>query len=120
MFISASFWVPLLLSLFSLTHSFPPTQSFDFAVCSHICGVQFFLLTCSTLRQISLHCCSHEGPIPDLLCTHNKHTDHSAAAVKITLAFTRRNIAINQRSVAENEREQAVQLWLLQVSIGVR
>lgn len=104
-------------SLFSQTFlipSFsPPPYAFCFAVCSCSCVMYFFLFTCSTLRQILFHCCSHEGPIGDLLRTHTHNNHSSAAAVKLSLTFTHRNININQRRVAENEREKAVQLWLL-------
>lgn len=44
-------------------------------------------------------CCTHACTY-----THNKHTGCSAAAVKLSLTFTHRNITVNLRSVAENER----------------
>lgn len=52
----------------SLTRFFSPQpllcpHSFHFAVRSHPCAVYFFLVTCSTLREILFHCCSHEGLI---------------------------------------------------------
>lgn len=38
-----------------------------------LCAVYFSLFTCSALRQILFHCCSHAGPIGNLLCTRT-HT----------------------------------------------
>lgn len=104
---------PLLLCVYvclilspSPTITFPPypllsssfSRIFCFSVSYRCTIVHFFLLTWSTLRQISFYCCGPKGPIGDLLLTHNKHTDYSAAAVKLSLTFTQR---------------QALQLWLL-------
>lgn len=120
---SSLMYSPFLLCVYvcpSPTVTFPPTQLPLFILLS--VPISVLCVSLSSPAQLwgrfSFIAVAMRDPL-ETYCSHththnkhNKHTDYSAAVVKLSLIFTHHNITINQRSVA---RPAAAA-----VSIGVR